>query len=63
MPQVFDPQAMDNAATQAALELEKLPVDAVHAVAMWWLKFYLQAGHKRLGRVLLVKLSQKEKKV
>jgi len=44
---------MDSAAQAAQAELNKLPQDAVKKVAEWWAKFYLKAGHKRLGRALV----------
>ena len=46
--------AMDQAAEHARNELvrEFARWDAV-AVSAWWKKWYLKAGHKRLGRVLL----------
>lgn len=46
---------MDAAAELAAKELEKLDPVAVRQIADWWAKFYLTAGHKRLGRKLLTK--------
>lgn len=47
-------EGMDKAAKQAATELATLPRDAVAQVAGWWARWYMQAGHKRLGRALLV---------
>lgn len=45
---------MDEAAKEAAKELVgALPADAVEVVAEWWAKWYRQAGHKRLGRLLV----------
>jgi hypothetical protein len=55
----FDGSKMDEAALESERELEQLPTDAVQAVADWWDKHYLSAGHKRLGRVLLKKASSK----
>lgn len=46
-------EAMDNAAKQAEADLENVPQDAVKSVAAWWKKWYMFAGHKRLGRVLV----------
>jgi chaperonin cofactor prefoldin len=56
---VFDGSAMDKAAQTAAEELEQLPADAVQVVADWLQKHYLEAGYKRLGRVLLKKSSSR----
>jgi len=44
---------MDNAAEEAAHELKGLPDSVVLAIGEWWSAWYLQAGHRRLGRVLL----------
>ena len=51
----FDPQEMDLAAQRAADELDRMNKEAVKTVADWFAKHYLQAGHKRLGRVLVAK--------
>jgi len=51
-------EAMDKAAEEAAKELETLDVEAVRVVAGWWKKWYLKAGHKRLGRLLVRKLQE-----
>ena len=53
MPVEFDPQAMDTAALEAKHELDDLPTEQVAAMAEWWHKWYLTAGHKRLGRILV----------
>ena len=45
---------MDTAAADAQNELVDLDQDAVELVADWWKRWYLKAGHKRLGRVLIV---------
>jgi hypothetical protein len=50
---IFDPQTMDNAATEAENDLINLPDDIVNPMAEWWGKWYLKAGHKRLGRILV----------
>jgi len=43
----------DSAAEDAARELKDLPEEAIRAIGQWWTKWYLLAGHRRLGRVLL----------
>lgn len=55
----FDPAGMDNAASEAEQDLENLTDEAVKAVADWFAKHYLKAGHKRLGRIL-VAIAKKE---
>jgi hypothetical protein len=52
-----DKNSFDEAAAIAAEELKKLPPEQVKVVADWWAKYYMSAGHKRLGR-LLVALSK-----
>jgi len=54
---VEEKNPFDEAAKIAAEELKKLPPDQVKIVADWWAKYYMSAGHKRLGR-LLVALSK-----
>jgi len=45
---------MDRAAEEAKIEL-MANVDhwSARALASWWAKWYLKAGHKRLGRFLV----------
>jgi hypothetical protein len=50
---------MDAAAKEAEKDLASLDQAAVQAIAAWWSKWYLKAGHKRLGRIM-VKLSKKK---
>ena len=52
---------MDAAAVEAEKELSTLDQAAVEIVAAWWAKWYLKAGHKRLGR-LLVKIAKSKVK-
>ena len=49
----FDPAEMDAAAKAAEQDLENLTGEAVKSLADWWAKHYLQAGHKRLGRLMV----------
>jgi len=49
----FDPQAMDNAANDAEDELHSLPDSVVDPMADWWYRWFMKAGHKRLGRILV----------
>jgi hypothetical protein len=48
---------MDAAAREAEKDLATLDQAAVETIAAWWLKWYMTAGHKRLGR-LLVKIAK-----
>ena len=59
---VFDPDAMDSAATEAENDLNNLPDEVVLPVAQWWYKWYMKAGHKRLGRILVSIAREIEKK-
>jgi hypothetical protein len=47
--------ALDDAAVAAQDDLTNLNQEAIEVVAEWWKKWYLQAGHKRLGRILIGK--------
>ena len=44
---------MDAAAEEAEKDLGALDQAAIEAVAAWWLKWYMKAGHKRLGRIMV----------
>jgi len=48
-----DKVAMDNAAADAQNELVDMPDEALTLVANWFDRWYMKAGYKRLGRVLL----------
>ena len=47
-------QSMDRAAIEAEKELKLLRGKDVIAVAQWWEKWFKAAGHKRLGRLLVM---------
>jgi hypothetical protein len=52
---------MDNAAASAKNELlEHVDGWSARAVTTWWAKWYLKAGHKRLGRLLVELAKQQE---
>ena len=53
MSKEFNPQEMDNAATEAEEDLNNLPDEVVNPMAEWWYKWFMKAGHKRLGRILV----------
>jgi hypothetical protein len=44
---------MDAAAAEAEKDLGSLDRAAIEAIAAWWLKWYMTAGHKRLGRIMV----------
>ena len=44
---------MDAAAEEAEKDLGILDLAAIEVVAAWWLKWYMKAGHKRLGRIMV----------
>jgi len=51
-------QDMDNAAADAENALIDMDKEAINAIAGWWKKWYMTAGHTRLGRVLLAQLKK-----
>ena len=54
MPKDDQLREMDNAAGDAKKELlEHIGQWSARAVAKWWSVWYLTAGHKRLGRILI----------
>ena len=56
----FNPEEMDRAAREAEDDLQNLTGEAVKSVSEWFAKWYLRAGHKRLGRVLVALAKQGE---
>ena len=54
-------EQMDEMAKQAEQEFKQLDIKAVEIIGNWWFKWYLKAGHKRLGRILVKKIKEKEK--
>lgn len=55
-----DKVAMDHAAVDAQNELIDMPDEALVPVANWFARWYMKAGYKRLGRVLLEYAEKKE---
>lgn len=49
----FNMEEMDKAAGQAEIELSKMSDESIEAVALWFTRWYMKAGHKRLGRILV----------
>ncbi len=58
----FDPLAMDDAAAEAENELSEIEGDSVEIVANWMFKWYMKAGYKRLGRILVTIGKEQQKK-
>lgn len=46
-------EEMDLAASKAEAALSRVPDDQIAVVAVWFKEFYMSAGHKRLGRILV----------
>lgn len=51
--------SFDEAASRASKELEQIKskmnpqqLEGAKAIAEWWDKWYMTAGHKRLGRII-----------
>lgn len=53
MPEQRTSEQFDASAEEARQDLANLESEAVVALAQWWAKWYTQAGHKRLGRILV----------
>ena len=47
------PEQMDDAAREAQDDLVNVDQEAVEKVKVWWEKWYMKAGHKRLGRIIV----------
>lgn len=48
----WDPTLMDNAAADAENDLINYSGESIDIIADWWGKWYIKAGHRRLGRIL-----------
>lgn len=49
----FENKEMDAAATMAEIELSSIPDEEFKTIAIWFTKWYLTAGYKRLGRIIV----------
>lgn len=59
----FDPQPMDDAATEAENDLiSSYPEETIDQFATWWYEWFMTAGHKRLGRILVGIAKENKKK-
>ncbi len=47
-----DLEEMDKAAGEAEIELSHMPDEIIAPVCNWFFRYYMRAGHKRLGRIL-----------
>ena len=54
-------QEMENAANEAEQDLENIPNEVLLATARWYKKWYLKAGYKRLGRIMVKVAGKLEK--
>ncbi|HEX7320313.1 MAG TPA: hypothetical protein VF399_08150 [bacterium] len=52
---------MDEAARQAKDDFDRLPDDMKKTAAVWLRKWYLKAGYRRLGRILVGYAKELEK--
>ncbi|MEO0136154.1 MAG: hypothetical protein ABIL39_08880 [candidate division WOR-3 bacterium] len=52
---------MDEAAQQAKEEFNQLPDEIKRAFAQWMRKWYLKAGYRRLGRIVVAYAKTLEK--
>ncbi len=53
---------MDEAAEKARQEFDQMPEDTKKIFAQWMRKWYLKAGYRRLGRILVAYAKELEKK-
>lgn len=60
MAQILSFEEMDAAAKEAEQELQKIDPKIVDTLGEWWFKWYLKAGHKRLGRILVKKYKERQ---
>ena len=62
----WDPVAADNAAAEAEQELNQMMIDEkisqkdLDLITDWWYRWFIKAGHKRLGRILVSYAKEKE---
>lgn len=48
-----DVEKMNEAAGVAEIELSNIPDEHLSVVCDWFLRHYMKAGHKRLGRIIV----------
>jgi len=49
----WDKDKAEKAASSAEAELSEMPESVVKPISEWWLKYFMDAGHRRLGRILV----------
>ena len=49
----WDEHKAEMAAGEAETELLEMPAPIVDKIANWWDKYFREAGHRRLGRILV----------
>ncbi len=54
-------EGMDEAANEAEEVLSKMTKEEIFPVGKWWQEWYLKAGHKRLGRILIKRIKELSK--
>lgn len=54
-------EEMDKAAKEAEQELKAMDEKIIESITNWWFKWYLKAGHRRLGRMLVKIYKEKHK--
>ena len=53
-------QKMDNAANEAEQDLENIPNEVLLPTAEWMRQWYMKAGYKRLGKILVATVKKLE---
>jgi|UniRef100_A0A7C4TGU6 hypothetical protein len=53
--------SMDEAAQQAKAEFDQMPEDVKKTFSIWMRKWYLKAGYRRLGRIVVAYAKALEK--
>ncbi len=53
-------QKMDNAANEAEQDLENIPNEVLLPTAKWMSQWYMKAGYKRLGKILVATVKKLE---
>ena len=57
----LSPEEMDKHREKAEIALKSISKETVQTVGDWWKQWYMLAGHKRLGRLLLTHAHNKSK--
>lgn len=54
--------SMDEAAQKAKEEFDQMPEDIKKVISQWMRKWYLKAGYRRLGRIMVAYAKALEKR-